>query len=100
MGQEDVQERELPTGLLLHRELYVGVNTVQVVVERVSKVHQIVREEYGIQALQTVRYYVNSANSKQGKPPSTTHHFSQRCRHYQLMPRSLAVKPLVPTQEG
>ena len=37
MGQEDVQERELPTGLLPYRELYVRVNTVQVVVERVSK---------------------------------------------------------------
>ena len=26
--------------------------------------------------------------------------FSQRCHRYQLTPRNLAVKPLVPTREG
>ena len=45
-----------------------------------------------------VRYYVNTAS----KISRTRQHiaFSQRCRRYQLLPRSLTVKPLVPTPEG
>ena len=63
-----------------------------------SGLYRIIREEYGAQALQAVRYYVNSASKESRLRQHVA--FSQRCRCYQLTPCSLAVKPLVPTQEG
>ena len=63
-----------------------------------SGLYRIIREEYGAQALQAVRYYVNSASKESRLRQHVA--FSQKCRRYQLMPRSLAVKPLVPMQEG
>ena len=37
-AQEDVKEGELPIRLLLHRELYAGVNAVQIAVKGVDQV--------------------------------------------------------------
>ena len=63
-----------------------------------SGLSRIIREEYGAQALQAVRYYVNSASKESHLRQHVV--FSQRCHRYQLTPSSLAVKPMVPTQEG
>ena len=63
-----------------------------------SGLYRIVREEYGVQALQSVRYYVNSASKESRLRQHIA--FNHRCRRYGLTPRSLAVKPLVSTQEG
>ena len=63
-----------------------------------SGLYRIVREEYGVQALKSVRYYVNSASKESRLRQHIA--FNHRCRRYGLTPRSLAVKPLVSTQEG
>ena len=63
-----------------------------------SGLYRIVREEYGVQALQSVRYYVNSASKESRLRQHIA--FNHRCRRYGLTPCSLAVKPLVSTQEG
>ena len=55
-------------------------------------------EDHGFEALKTVRHYVNTACRI-----SRTHQhiaFSQRCRRYQVLPRSVTVKPLVQTAQG
>ena len=51
-----------------------------------------------MEALKTVRHYVNTAQ----KISRTHQHiaFNQRCRRYQLLQRSLTIKPLVPTPQG
>jgi len=57
-----------------------------------------IREDNGIEALQAVRHYANTAC----KISHTNQHIAlkQRCRRHQLLPRSLEVKPLVPTTQG
>ena len=57
-----------------------------------------VKEDHGFEALKTVRYYVNTAS----EISHTQQHiaFSQRCRRYQVLPKSLTVKPLVQTAQG
>ena len=59
---------------------------------------KVIKEEHSVEALKTVRHFVNTAQ----KISRTHQHiaFSQRCRQYQLLPRSLMVKPLVSTPQG
>ena len=59
---------------------------------------KIIKEDDGVEALKTVRHYINSAC----KISRTQQYiaFSQRCRWYQLLLRSVIVKPLVPTTHG
>ena len=59
---------------------------------------KIIKVEHGTDALKAVRHYVNTAS----KISRIHQHiaFNQRCRRYQLVPRSLRVKPLVPTSDG
>ena len=63
-----------------------------------SGIYSNVKEEYGLQALQAVRYYVRSASKESRLRQHIA--FSQRCRCYILTPRSLAVRPQVLTREG
>ena len=63
-----------------------------------SGIYSDVKEEYGLQALQAVRYYVRSASKESRLRQHIA--FSQRCRCYNLAPCSLTVRPLVPTHEG
>ena len=53
-----------------------------------------IREDNGVEALQPARHYANTAC----KISRTYQHM--RCRRYQLLPRSLEVKPLMPTAQG
>ena len=59
-----------------------------------SGLYRVIREEYGAQALQEVRYYVNFASKESRLQQHIA--FSQKCHYYQLTPHSLTVKPLVP----
>ena len=57
-----------------------------------------IREDNSVEALQSARHYANTAC----KISRTYQHiaFSQRCRRYQLLPRSLEVKPVVSIAQG
>ena len=63
-----------------------------------SGLFKLIKDEHGMEALKSVRHYVNTASNI-----SHTHQhiaFNQRCRRYQLLPCSLRVKPLVPSPQG
>ena len=57
-----------------------------------------IRSQYGTQVLQLVRFYIDSGVRLVRQKEQLT--FNIRCKHLQLLPSSLRIKPLVKTPEG
>ena len=62
------------------------------------RVFSVIRSQYGTQLLQLVRTYFSFGLRLARYKEQLT--FNLRCKHLQLLPKSLLVKPLVKTPDG
>ena len=62
------------------------------------RVFTVIQSQYSVEVLQLVRSYITLRVKLVRQKEQLT--FSIRCKHFQLLPDSLTVKPLVKTPEG